>query len=293
MSPLRNRTLSARQTRAFVREKQLESAAASAFAFKDVATGQRYALHSHKRHQLLYATQGTATLEVAEATFVLPPQRAAFVPAGVRHVTNMGNAQGISLFFDARLVRVASREVRVLDVTPLLRELIQFATRWPASRRRADRLANAYFRSFGLLLEEWLAQTSPYRLPRGRSKPVQAAIALTIEHCADLDLPSLCRRVGVSERSLRRHLRAETGLGFRALVAQARVLRAMELLGGGQNSVTDTALAVGFESLSAFAKSFARVAGESPSAFRERVRNARVPAPAAPRRAKSASERRI
>src|SRR4051812_42115831 len=130
MPRIRKRALSSRETRTFVREKQLESAAASAFAFDDPAPGQRYALHSHKRHQLLYATHGTATLEVSDATFVLPPQRAAFIPAGVRHVTNMGNAQGISLFFDARLVRVISREVRVLDVTPLLRELIQFATRW-------------------------------------------------------------------------------------------------------------------------------------------------------------------
>jgi AraC-like DNA-binding protein/mannose-6-phosphate isomerase-like protein (cupin superfamily) len=275
MPQIRKRALSTQETRAFLREKQLESSAASAFAFNDVATGQRYALHSHKRHQLLYATQGTATLGVSEATFLLPPQRAAFIPAGVRHVTNMGNAQGISLFFDARLVRVASREVRVLDVTPLLRELIQFATRWPASRRRADPLANAYFRSFGLLLEEWLESACSYRLPRGRSNPVQRAIALTVEHCAELDLPSLCRQVGVSERSLRRHLRAETGLGFRELVSQARVLRAMELLADGQNSVTETALAVGFESPSAFAKSFAGVAGESPRAFRERVRHAK------------------
>jgi AraC-like DNA-binding protein/mannose-6-phosphate isomerase-like protein (cupin superfamily) len=243
-------------------------------AFNDVGAGQRYAAHSHKRHQLLYATHGTATLEVADATFLLPPQRAAFIPAGVRHVTSMGNAQGVSLFFAARLVQVEKREVRVLDVTPLLRELIQFATRWPPSRRKADRLANAYFLSFGLLLEEWLTKASSYRLPRGRTKPVQQAIALVIEHCADLDLPSLCRQIGVSERSLRRHLQAETGLGFRELLCQARVLRAMELLADGENSVTETALAVGFASLSAFAKSFARASGESPRAFRERVRSA-------------------
>jgi len=269
-------TLSSHETRAFLREKQLESAAASAFAFNDVAKGQRYAAHSHKRHQLLFAVQGTATLEVAEATFLLPPQRAAFIPAGIRHVTSIGNARTISLFFDAHLVQVASREVRVLDVTPLLRELIQFATRWPATRRRDDRLANAYFRSFGLLLEEWLTRASAYRLPRGRSKLIQHAIALTIEHCAELDLTSLCRRVGVSERSLRRHLHAETGLGFRELVCQARVLRAMALLADGGHSVTETALAVGFESLSAFAKSFARVAGESPRAYRDRVRGAKA-----------------
>jgi AraC-like DNA-binding protein/mannose-6-phosphate isomerase-like protein (cupin superfamily) len=289
----RKRTLSIRETRALLREKGLETAAAEAFAFDDSARGQRYAPHSHVRHQLLYATRGTAMLEVLDATFLLPPQRAAFIPAGVRHVTSMNSAQGISLFFDARLVHVPSPEVRVLEVTPLLRELIQYALRWPPARRKADRLANAYFRSFGLLLEEWLTQPGAYRLPRGRSKLVQRAIQLTIEHCADLDLPGLCRTLGVSERSLRRHLLAETGLGFRELACQARVLRAMELLGDGQNSVTDTALAVGFESLSAFAKSFTRVAGESPSAFRERARGGKIPLLAAPAPAKPRERLRI
>jgi len=93
--------LTSQQTRAFLQENRLESAAANAFAFRDAA-GLRYALHAHRRHQLLYATSGTASLEVLDATFVLPPQRAAFIPAGTRHVTNMGSAQGISLFFDSR-----------------------------------------------------------------------------------------------------------------------------------------------------------------------------------------------
>jgi AraC-like DNA-binding protein len=48
----------------------------------------------------------------------------------------------------------------------------------------------------------------------------------------------------------------------------------MELLAQAESTVTDVALAVGFDSLSAFAKSFARVAGESPSAFRARSRPA-------------------
>jgi AraC-like DNA-binding protein len=53
------------------------------------------------------------------------------------------------------------------------------------------------------------------------------------------------------------------------------VLRAMELLAGGEKTVTEVALAVGFDSLSALAKRFAQTAGESPSAFRARGRQAR------------------
>jgi AraC-like DNA-binding protein len=67
----------------------------------------------------------------------------------------------------------------------------------------------------------------------------------------------------------------------------------MELLAGGESNLTETALAVGFESLSAAAKSFARVAGGSPRAFRERVQSAKIPAHAPPPPPKSASRRHI
>ncbi|MEP7049291.1 MAG: helix-turn-helix transcriptional regulator [Pseudomonadota bacterium] len=265
-------TLTARQTRAFLKEAALTTTRAPAFAFRDSFVGRRYAPHTHPRHQLLYAVSGSVTLEVAEATYLLPPQRVALIPAGVKHLTNMGKARTISLFFDRRLLRVGSAAVHVLEVTPLLREMIQYATRWPPSRRARDALADAFFRSLALLLEDWLKAPSSYRLPRGRSKLVRAAIAFTLEHAGALPLATVCRAVGASERTLRRHLLAETGLGFRELLGQARILRAMELLASGEVSVTDAALAVGFDSPSAFAKSFARVAGQSPRGFRERVR---------------------
>ena len=130
----RKEHLSSRETRAFLKKNQLSSARSSAFAFRDQAVGRRYGFHAHARHQLLYAETGTASLEVANATYLLPPQRAGFVPAGVEHATSMGNAQGISLFFDERLIKLQSDEVRVVEVTPLLREMIRFAQRWPASR---------------------------------------------------------------------------------------------------------------------------------------------------------------
>ncbi|MEO8903792.1 MAG: hypothetical protein ABI488_15910 [Polyangiaceae bacterium] len=74
-------------------------------------------------------------MQVTDATYLLPPQRAALIPAGVKHVTSMGNAQCISLFFERRLLHARLLAVHVLEVTPLLGEMIQYATRWPPSRR--------------------------------------------------------------------------------------------------------------------------------------------------------------
>src|SRR5687767_3942702 len=51
--------------------------------------------HSHQRHQLLYAAAGSMRLFAAGAQWLLPPQRAAFIPTGVVH--RVRSDKGISL----------------------------------------------------------------------------------------------------------------------------------------------------------------------------------------------------
>ena len=55
----------------------------------------------------------------------------------------------------------------------------------------------------------------------------------------------------MSERSLARHFRAETGLSVVAFRRRARLIRAAALIEGGA-TVTEAALAAGYSSLSGF-----------------------------------------
>ena len=41
--------------------------------------------HSHKRGQLIYAISGVLVCSTSDATYVVPPQRAVWVPSGVTH----------------------------------------------------------------------------------------------------------------------------------------------------------------------------------------------------------------
>ncbi len=52
---------------------------------KDFADGFEIAPHRHRRAQLIYATAGTMRISTEEAVWVVPPQRALWMPAGVRH----------------------------------------------------------------------------------------------------------------------------------------------------------------------------------------------------------------
>jgi AraC-like DNA-binding protein len=70
-----------------------------------------------------------------------------------------------------------------------------------------------------------------------------------------------------SPRTLARLFVTETGFTFGAWRQQARLLEAMGRLSGGQ-SVTDVALDLGYDSVSAFSAMFRRASGVSPRAYR-------------------------
>jgi AraC-like DNA-binding protein len=97
-------------------------------------------------------------------------------------------------------------------------------------------------------------------------------MAYSREHLAGVSIAEACGAVGISERSLRRRFAATTGMTWRQYVLESRLLRAMSLLAEPDRTVLAVATDVGFDSVSAFTRAFARYAGETPSAYRRRVR---------------------
>ena len=51
----------------------------------EYAPGHHDPHHHHKRAQLIYACAGVTVVITEHASFVVPPQRAVWVPAGVEH----------------------------------------------------------------------------------------------------------------------------------------------------------------------------------------------------------------
>src|SRR5690606_14463260 len=107
---------------------------------------------------------------------------------------------------------------------------------------------------------------------------VAAATAYTKEHLQSVSAEDVSRAVAVSERTLRRLFQETLGISWRTYLLHARMLRAMALLALPDTSVQDASSAVGFDSLSSFTRSFAQFSGETPSAYRRRVKRVEVPA---------------
>jgi len=87
----------------------------------------------------------------------------------------------------------------------------------------------------------------------------------------EIRLAELAALVGLSRFHFCSAFRVATGRSPHAWLTEARMRRARALLADRQFPITQVALAVGFQTPSAFAASFRRVVGMSPSEYRRRL----------------------
>jgi AraC-like DNA-binding protein/quercetin dioxygenase-like cupin family protein len=228
--------------------------------------------HSHEVHQIEYAMHGIVEVETDSAHYLLPPQQAAWIPAGLEHQAVMNpDVKTVAVMFDPGLISDAGGRARIIAVSPLIRELMGYALRWPVDRAHGDDVSDGFFRTLAHLVAEALDHEAPLSLPSSDNPIVAAAMAYTKEHLDSVSADEVSRAVSVSERTLRRVFQDTLGLSWRTYLLNARMLRAMALLAAPGQSVQATSSAVGFESVSAFTRSFAQFCGETPSGYRRRV----------------------
>lgn len=237
--------------------------------------------HVHDVHQIEYAIGGVVEVETAAGHYLLPPQQAAWIPAGLQHQATMNpSVKTLAVMFDPAVIPDPGDRARILAVSPLIREMLLYALRWPIDRRTGaaeeDRVSDAFFVTLANLVSDALDHEAPLSLPTSEDPVVAAAMAYTKEHLQSVTLDEVCRAVAVSERTLRRQFAAEVGLSWRTYLLHARMLRAMALLAAPNQSVQQTASAVGFDSMGSFTRAFVQFCGETPSSYRRRVNKTTV-----------------
>ena len=214
--------------------------------------------HSHELHQLEYALEGVACVETASARYLLPPQQAVWIPAGVEHCSTLTKIKKVSVFFDPSMNIPAGDRVRILPAAPLVREMILYATRWPIYHPTSDPAADIFFEALASVIVNWLDLETPLYLPTTEDPLVAAAIEHTNAHLESVSLPDVCAAMGTSERTLRRAFVTNLGMGWRQYLLESRLLKAMSLIAQDGDTIINIALAVGFESTSAFTRAFHR-----------------------------------
>jgi hypothetical protein len=163
-----------------------------------------------------------AQVETATARYLLPPQQAIWIPAGTEHCTTLTRVRTVSAFFEPVPAAGARSQVRVLSASPLIREMLLYARRWPIGRRSADLAADEFFAALLHVIGEALDQEPPLRLPVSRDPLVAAVMSFTADNLGWVTLGDVCAATGTSERSLRRAFAAGAGLSWRQYARTSR-----------------------------------------------------------------------
>jgi len=221
--------------------------------------------HWHDRAQFIFAVEGTMTVRTPRRAWIVPPSRALWVPSHTVHEIQMfGMVEMRSLYVDNAAAAGMPSSCVVLNVTPLLRELVLRAVALPKSYDEQG--------DDGLVMRLLLAEIR--RLPR-------CALDLPLPESADL--AQLCERIladlsrkrravedakemSTSTRTLYRRFLKETGITFARWKQQARLLESIRRLAQGA-PVTTVAMDLGYDSASAFSTMFRRALGIAPRAF--------------------------
>jgi AraC-like DNA-binding protein len=219
--------------------------------------------HHHPRAQLLYAASGVMSVVTDAATFVVPPQRAIWMPAGVDHEVRCRSAVSIrTLYVDAP--DDLRRECRVIEVSELLRALILETMALPREYDPSGRAG----RIVQLLLESIETPSTPTLCVPMPHEPrlLRVCQALIDDPTRADSLDEWAGRACMSRRTFTRLFREQTGMSLAEWRQHVRLLEAMARLACGQ-PVTTTAYDVGYESPSAFTAAFQRAFGVPPSRY--------------------------
>ncbi|NOG73442.1 helix-turn-helix domain-containing protein [Roseicella sp. DB1501] len=229
---------------------------------RDYPEGEAVPRHRHERVQLLYATRGIMRITTDAASFVVPPGRALWLPAGVAHLTEtQGRLAMRALFLRADAARAGPAAVTVMAVSPLLRELVLAACAEPLEWDEAGRGRHLT----ALILDEIArAPALPLGVPAVRDARLRRlAEALRADPARDADLESWAVECGASPRTLTRLFRRETGMSFGRWRQLLRLSEAAALLAQGVPPAR-AAAAVGYASASAFGAAFRAAFGTTP-----------------------------
>jgi AraC-like DNA-binding protein len=221
--------------------------------------------HEHARGQLVYAVHGVIVVAAQGGQWIVPPTRAIWMPAGVAHMIRcVGVVHMRSLYIRPDAAPHLPARAHAVGVSALLRELILAATEIEqpyVAESRDGRLIR-------LLLDELHAlPVLPLHLPQPLDERLRRICTRILQRPDDVStLADWAAALAVDVKTIQRLFARETGMTFGQWRQQARLLHGLERLAVG-DKVLDVALALGYDSPSAFATMFKRQFGETPSAF--------------------------
>jgi AraC-like DNA-binding protein/quercetin dioxygenase-like cupin family protein len=231
--------------------------------------GVRLGAHMHREAQLVYAIRGTMQVTTPKGRWLVPPDRAVWVPARLEHsIDVLADIEMRTLYFDLAWLAQQSRSKHlnaeyVVRVSRLLHETIL-----ALFDGRNDPIRDELLVSLALL-ELHEAEDSATFIPLPQEPRCRRAADIVLgDPTGSHEIETLARAVGASARTLSRLFASQTQLSFKSWCQRARIAAAIEKLSTESNvSVKQLASDLGYASVPAFSHAFRQVTGKTPTEF--------------------------
>jgi AraC-like DNA-binding protein len=229
---------------------------------RDFAAGTIVPSHSHPVGQLLHTLAGVIMAETAGRAWAVPPGRALWLPRNVNHeFTAIGDVRIRTLYISPSVEHAMPDKPRLVRITPLIKELIV--------RAGADGESGTSGGVQSLVVPLLLAElntmpTENLSLPLPTSDAMIAFAARAREIESNKSIEEIAASLGLTQKTLTRRFKQETGIPPDLWRNQSRLLGAFALLRQGK-SITEVAHASGYRSSASFAAAFKKSFGSTPS----------------------------
>jgi AraC-like DNA-binding protein/quercetin dioxygenase-like cupin family protein len=235
--------------------------------------GVRLGAHMHREAQLVYAARGTMQVTTPKGRWLVPPDRAVWVPARLEHAIDvLADIEMRTLYFDLAWLKREPRSKSlnaefVVRVSPLLHQAILALFDGRNKQERTELLVRL------AILELHHAEDSTSFIPLPHEVRCRRAADIVLGDPTALhEIEALAKEVGTSARTLSRLFSAETQLSFKSWCQRARIAAAVERLSVQANvSVKQLASDLGYASVPAFSHAFRQVTGKTPTEFADKA----------------------
>jgi AraC-like DNA-binding protein len=243
-------------------EPTVDPAMAMAVCTFSMPAGTLFDWHTHNDHQLAWAASGVLTIRSGTEAWVLPPTRALWIPAGIRHETlSEASATMRTAYVRPDTCPISWSSCTPVIATSLVAELLDYLEDdgvESSGRTHAESLLVS-------MLEPAPTVSFEVRMPT-EDRALQVARMLSENPAESRTLAEWGSEVGASSRTLARAFLSGTGLPFARWRTLVRLQSAMAALGSSK-PVSDVAQMVGYESVSAFIAAFRRETGITPAQY--------------------------
>ena len=221
-----------------------------------------FGAHQHPHGEFFLLRTGHLKSYTGNGRWLIPAGHLCWVPPYSMHGGQTDDSQGTRVHLAAKYCQSLPKEACVVSGTPLIHAIVE---RFAESSGLRSGFGDAESRLLAVLGDEVdRARTAPIVLPMPADLKLRKIAEKWLAQPDDrTGLDELAEEAGMSRRSFTRNFKLNTGLSVGDWRQIARLMQGIEMLGEGK-SVTETAFALGFDSVSSFIALCQRHTGKSP-----------------------------